>query len=180
VRRMLGLLGAFLLAGTMLLASVGWAAAESVCATGPNAFFATVSFPAGYWTVGSHEITFALPDDGFISDPYTLIVNPGATLYPGQVLITPISETELSLLASDGTHPAAINPAQATVIRDIWGDTDVRGLAWWHNHINETLSWDDHAAVTMKLTGIQSACIVGGANKTTIAYWFRHYGPPLT
>jgi hypothetical protein len=99
--------------------------------------------------------------------------------YSGQVLINPISDTELNLLASDGTHPTAINPGQATVIRDIWGGTDVRGLASWHNDINETLSWDDHAAVTMKLTGIMSSCIVGGANKTTIAYWIRHYGPPL-
>ena len=178
MRRMLAVLGAVPLALAMVLGSVGSAAADSVCPTAPNVFFATVAFPAGYWSEGSHEIVFALPDFGYSSDPYTLVVDPDATLFRGQVLVNPISDTELNLLASDGSHPAAINPGQAIVIRDIWGDTDVRGLASWHNEINETLSWDGQAAVTMNLTGIMSSCIVGGPNKTTIAYWVRHYGAP--
>jgi hypothetical protein len=179
MRRILSLLGALLLASAMALPSAGSVLADNVGCGSGHFFLSTVSFPAGFWSEGPHHLTFAAPDFGVTFGPYTLTVDSHATLYPGQVLINPLNPPDLRLLASDGTHPTAINPGQATVVRDFWGADSQSDLVSFHNSATETLSWDDGPAVAMHFGGLSSGCLSGGPNKTTEGYWLRHYGPPL-
>ena len=79
-------------------------------------------------------------------------------------------------MASDGTEPSAINPAQRTVARDIVGSDDLPFLTYLHNNFSETLHWDTNGSTSMKFGGSSSPCIYGGPYKQAVnAEWLRAY-----
>ncbi len=147
-------------------------AATSACGD-VHVFTATVSFPAGYWTEGDHTLSWEVK--GAFSDTNGFKVDPAAPPYPGAVLLTN-NGSDLQLLASDGTEPSAINPAQRTVARDIVGSDDLPFLTYLHNNFSETLHWDTNGSTSMKFGGLSSPCIYGGPYKQAVnAEWLRAY-----
>lgn len=176
MRRIATVLAATLLAGVLVVPGARPAAADSVCPEWDHFFTSTLSFPAGFWSEGRHEITFAV--DPYFSHTYRFVVDDGAPLYPGAVLMTPQTERRMDLVAADHVLPAAINPMQETVAREVVVG-DMEFLLWAHNDTIETISWDGGPAVQTHYGGISSSCVYGGPNKTTLSEWLRAYGPKL-
>jgi hypothetical protein len=185
MRRALGTPMALLLACALLLPTAAPVAADPVCRGMGHFMTATVSFPAGYWGEGTHSLTFRVEEDAtgveLFSFTQDFEVSAGADLYPGQVLMDPGEEENLQLVAPDHAYPDAVNPEQPTVARYVLfpdpADPEALSfLVWARTRTTMYISWDDHPEVTARLGGLNSACLYGGPNKTTMAEWLRAYG----
>jgi hypothetical protein len=175
MRRSLGLLGSLLLAVAMLLPSAAPVAADSLCGTN-RAFSSAVTFPAGFWSEGTHTITFDWSPFGTTTG--TFLVADDAPLYPGQVFIS-AAWPGIFLFEGPGIGIDEVNPGQVTVAIDALVSTDKAEIDGWFHNTTETVSWDGGPAVTTHFDGPRSLCVVGGPNKQTQGAWYRHYAPPV-
>ncbi len=190
MRRCFGLVSALALAVAVLLPSAGAVAADTGCGSG-HFFNATVEFPAGYWdlepggTAKVHTIAWNWPAyaiEGYTDYGGTFLVDPAAPLYPGFVQIF-AADLNVIVLRADtpGMLIPAVNPAQPTIAWDAFDlagiYTSVKEVSAVRATTTDTVTWDDHAPVAAKFSGIGSTCQTGGASKATGAFYLRSRGP---
>jgi len=194
MRRCIGLVSALALTVALLLPSAGAVAAGTGCGS-VHGFSATVEFPAGYWDLGSggtaklHTIAWHWPAydyNGVTDYGGSFLVDPAAPLYPGFVHIYAADLNVVVLDANtnrhaDGEIVPAVNPAQPTIAWDafdVFGNyTSAKDVGAVRATTTDTVTWDDHASVAAKFSGVGSFCQTGGPSKVTGSFYLRSRGP---
>jgi hypothetical protein len=74
-----------------------------------------------------------------------------------------------------------VNPAQPTIA---WDGFDLAGIYTSARDVNavratttDTVTWDSHAPVAAKFSGVGSSCHTGGPWKVTGTFYLRSRGP---